>query len=76
VDVLSIVVTNFDPNTTIRVAAHGKPPQETFSFRLSQRTCAAGSSDGSPETRSFSDWESVLWDTLLDWLARPPMIAA
>jgi hypothetical protein len=39
-DVFSIVVGNFDPNTTIQVQGRAGFNEETFSFLLSQTTCS------------------------------------
>jgi hypothetical protein len=71
-DIFSIEVTNFVPNTTIRVGGFGgKLPEETFNFLLSQTLCAPRRSTATPEILSFSEADTEAWDKLLAWLGPP-----
>jgi hypothetical protein len=62
-DVFRVVVSNFDPNTTIQVEAFNGPARERFSFLLSQITCLPTSVPG------LSKWLSGSWNRLLGWLS-------
>ena len=62
-DVFRVVVSNFDPNTTIQVEAFNGPARERFSFLLSQTTCLPISVPG------LSKWLSGSWNSLLGRLS-------
>ena len=64
-DIFSIVVTNFNPNTVMLVEGKAGNAKETSTFLLSQTTCPA------PSTRSSSDWVEGSWSDLVAWLTRP-----
>jgi hypothetical protein len=69
-DVFSIVVRNFNPNTTIQVQGKAKDGsmEETFSFLLTQTSCPP------PSSASFLEWLRGSWNKLLVWLASPEAV--
>ena len=64
-DVFSIVVSNFNPNTTIQVQGKAGFNEETFSFLLSQTTCSP------PSVPGLSRWLGKSWNSLLAWFGQP-----
>jgi len=65
-EVFSIVVSNFNPSTTIQVEADAGNRTGTFSFVAGQTNCAVAALSPQP-TEDLIDWRSRLWSSLMVW---------
>ncbi|HEY6242877.1 MAG TPA: hypothetical protein VIX17_02955 [Pyrinomonadaceae bacterium] len=65
-EVFSVVVSNFNPNTTIQVEADAGNRSDTFRFGLGQTNCAFATLSPQP-TEDLVDWRDRLWSSLVVW---------
>jgi hypothetical protein len=73
-DVFKIVVSGFNPNTTVQVQGKAGGTTDTFSFLLST-SCPASLLTASG-SGGLSEWLSGSWNRLLSWLAPRPTAPA
>jgi hypothetical protein len=74
-DVFKIVVSGFNPNTTVQVQGKAAGTTDTFSFRLST-SCPASPLAVKARTGGLSERLSGSWNRLLSWLAPRPTAPA
>jgi len=73
-EVFNIVVTGFNPNTTIQVQGKASVTN-TFSFLLSMPCPPSAPALATRSFTGFTEWMSGSWNRLLNWLAPPQTIA-
>jgi hypothetical protein len=68
-DVFSIVVSGFNPNTTVQVQGKAGNTVDALSFLLSTPCPPSGPTLATQPPADFSDWLSGSWKRLVAWLS-------
>jgi len=68
-DVFSIVVSTFNPNTTVQVQGKAGNTTDTLSFQLSLACPPSSPTLATQPFVDFSDWLSGSWNTFVAWLS-------
>ena len=68
-EVFSIVVTGFNPNTTIQVQGKAGNATDTLNFLLSTLCPPSAPTQATRPFTGFKEWLSGSWNSLMNWLA-------